>query len=81
MKNIRIEQLSNIELPVKKSTTKTFKKITLQDFWNINKKSDGKGWGTQVNNPCENYITDDGKIIEVYGIELFGVPTSIFKEV
>ena len=75
------------ELPIKKMTTKHFKKMSLTghqimlELGKLNAEFSGFDWGTQVNNPCEIYKTPEGKVIEVYGCEQCGIPTSAFVEV
>lgn len=75
------------ELPTKRETNKKFRKIDgmgikiYREIKKLGGKDYGVGWGSQINLPCEFYKTEDGKLVEVYGVKQYGYPTSAYVEI
>lgn len=73
----RIEGLGHDELPRKGDEIKKPVRLTLPEFWAIEKTNGVSGWGSVQNNPCNIYYAKDGRRIEEYNAT--GLP-SVFIE-
>lgn len=62
----RYESITGEELPRKMSRIKNPVRLSLKEFWAIEKGDGISSWGSVVNNPCIVYQAKDGRFIEEY---------------
>lgn len=62
----KYERIAGEELPKKLDRIKNPIRLSLADFWKIEKGNGFPSWGSIVNNPCNVYQASDGRLIEEY---------------
>ncbi len=75
----RYEGLTGEELPRKVNRIKNPVRLSLTEFWALDKTLGVPSWGSVQNNPCNVYLTRDGRAVEEYNAQ--GLPSIFIEEV